>query len=339
VGLGEVQGGARRFVVESEQAGVRLDQFLAAALAPEHSRSQISRMIKAGRVTINERPAKAATALRRGDRIVIEEAPPSAPIAIPESAPEIEVVYQDAEMIVVNKPAGMTVHQAPGHPHATLVDALLVRFPELAAMAEPDGLMRPGIVHRLDKDTSGAMVVARTPFARTAIARQFKERTVRKLYVAIVCGVIGRDAIRIERPVGRHPTERKRMSIRSRNPREAISQVTVLHRLGDATLVGVRPETGRTHQIRVHLASIGHGCLGDALYGQGGARGEGSMARQALHAYALAVDHPRSGRRMEFRAPLAGDMADYLCENGLATAGEVIERWVEREGSADRRNR
>jgi 23S rRNA pseudouridine1911/1915/1917 synthase len=150
------------------------------------------------------------------------------------------VIHADAELIVVNKPAGMTVHRAPGHPDSTLVDALLARFPELAAMAEPDGVMRPGIVHRLDKDTSGAMVVARTPFARMSLARQFKDRVVRKIYLAVVRGIVGPDRMTIARPLGRHPVERKRMSVSSRNPREAISHVGVLHRFpgkSPATLV------------------------------------------------------------------------------------------------------
>ncbi len=307
---------------------MRLDQYLAAALAPEYSRSQVARMIKAGLVTINGETPRASAGLHSGDRIEIAEPPQAAVPEVPTGAPSIEVLYDDAELIVVNKPAGMTVHQAPGHPDSTLVDALLARFPELARMVEPDGVMRPGIVHRLDKDTSGVMVVARTPFARTALSKQFKDRTVSKLYVAIVCGVVPRDELTIARPLGRHPTERKRMSIRSRNPREAVSHVTVLHRFADATLVGVRPETGRTHQIRVHLASIGHGCAGDTLYGSGKVAGETQMERQALHAYALEVDHPRSGERLSFRAPLAEDMAAFLDDRGMEPASAIIERWI-----------
>jgi 23S rRNA pseudouridine1911/1915/1917 synthase len=324
---------------------MRLDQFIAAALTPEYSRSQAARMIKAGCVTLNGAPSRAAAILRRGDRVAITPAaaPPSLPP--PESAPAIDVMFADAELIVVNKPAGMTVHPAPGNPHATLVDALLARFPELAAMAEPDGVMRPGIVHRLDKETSGVMVVARTPFARTALSRQFKDRTVRKIYLAIVRGVVTRDHVTIARPLGRHPTERKRMSVRSRNPRDAVSHVSVIHRFADrdtpATLVRVRPETGRTHQIRVHLASIGHPCLGDPLYG--GAKVASASAvvamatdryrapifeRQALHALALTITHPRSGERLEFIAPLPLDIASYLAARALDTSTLTIDRWA-----------
>src|ERR1700722_4186877 len=240
---------AQVLIAGSEHEHLRLDQFVAAALTPEYSRSQAARMIKAGCVPINGAPARAAAAIHRGDRVAITPAP-SAPLPPPpEFAPEIEVIFADTELIVVNKPAGMTVHPAPGNPHSTLVDALLARFPELAAMAEPDGVMRPGIVHRLDKETSGVMVVARTPFARTALSRQFKDRTVRKIYLAIVRGLVARDRVTIARPLGRHPTERKRMSVRSRNPRDAVSHVTVIHRFADrgapATLAPARPETGR----------------------------------------------------------------------------------------------
>jgi 23S rRNA pseudouridine1911/1915/1917 synthase len=321
-----------------EHERMRLDQFVAAALTPEYSRSQAARMIKAGCVTLNGAPSRAAAALRRGDRVAIIPATAPPPLPPPESAPAIDVMFADAELIVVNKPAGMTVHPAPGSPHSTLVDALLARFPELAAMAEPDGVMRPGIVHRLDKETSGVMVVARTPFARTALSRQFKDRTVRKIYLAIVRGVVARDRVTIARPLGRHPTERKRMSVRSRNPRDAVSHVTVIHRFADrdapATLVRMRPETGRTHQIRVHLASIGHPCLGDPLYGGGNAtRGadrpaDANFDRQALHALALTLTHPRSGDRLEFIAPLPLDLASYLAAHGLDTSSSALGRWA-----------
>jgi 23S rRNA pseudouridine1911/1915/1917 synthase len=325
------------FVADAAAAGMRLDVFIAARLAPEYSRSQVARMIKAGLVTVNGAPARASSAVRAGDRIALAPAPP--PIA-PQSTgptPEIDVLFSDAELIAVNKPAGMTVHPAPGHPDATLVDALLARFPELAAMAEPDGVLRPGIVHRLDKETSGVMVVARTPFARAALSRQFKERTVRKAYLAIVRGIVARDRQTITRPIGRHPTERKRMSVVSRTPREAATHVAVLHRFapatrGDpgATLVLARPETGRTHQIRVHLASIGHPCLGDHLYG-GGAKADGGarpkFERQALHALALEVDHPRTGARLKFIAPLPADFVEFLRAAGVDRGPKAIQRW------------
>lgn len=330
----------RTLIVEPESAGVRLDVFISGRLAPEYSRSQVGRMIKAGLITVSGAPARAASATRAGD--AIEIAPPPAPLPHQSSgaAPEIEILYADDEIIVVNKAAGMTVHPAPGHPDATLVDAMLARFPELAAMAEPDGVLRPGIVHRLDKETSGVMVVARTPFARTALARQFKDRTVSKTYLAIVRGIVARDRITISRPIGRHPTERKRMSVAAHVAREATSHVVVLHRFAPgnrdgqgATLVRVRPETGRTHQIRVHLASLGHPCVGDSVYG--GGRGnlerdavETGFRRHALHALALSIAHPRTGERMEFVAPPPDDFARFLGGRGLGCGAGEIRKWL-----------
>ncbi len=325
------------FVADAAAAGMRLDVFIAARLAPEYSRSQVARMIKAGLVTVNGALARASSAVRAGDRIEVAPAPLPIPPQSTGPTPEIEVLFSDAELIAVNKAAGMTVHPAPGHPDSTLVDALLARFPELAAMAEPGGVLRPGIVHRLDKETSGVMVVARTPFARAALSRQFKERTVRKSYLAIVRGVVARDRQTIARPIGRHPTERKRMSVVSRAAREAATHVLVLHRFasamrGDpgATLVLARPETGRTHQIRVHLASIGHPCLGDHLYG-GGAKAEAAVrpkfTRQALHALALEVDHPRTGARLKFVAPVPDDFAEFLRARGVETGPDRIRHW------------
>jgi 23S rRNA pseudouridine1911/1915/1917 synthase len=176
------------------------------------------------------------------------------------------------------------------------------------------------------------MVVARTPFARAALARQFKERTVRKYYVAIVCGVVARDEITIARPIGRHPTERKRMSVRSHAPRAAVSHVTVLWRGTDSTIVGVRPETGRTHQIRVHLASIGHPCVCDALYGR--AESTIPLERQALHAFALEVDHPRTGARVKLRAPFADELAGYAVKLGVVSIESMLEEWLDRYKSA-----
>jgi 23S rRNA pseudouridine1911/1915/1917 synthase len=314
---------------------MRLDVFVSMRLAPEYSRSQVARMIKAGLVTVNGAVARASSGVRTGDSIDVAEAPAGAldPSIYKEGdAPEIPVIFADDEIIVVNKPAGMTVHPAPGHPNGTLVDALLARFPELAAMAEPDGVLRPGIVHRLDKDTSGVMVVARTPFSRTALSRQFKDRSVQKTYLAIVKGKVARDHLTIERPVGRHPVERKRMSVRSHAPRDAVSHITMLARFDDdeagTSLVRVKPDTGRMHQIRVHLASIGHPCLGDPLYG-GKAAGGGFFHRQALHALALSLTHPRTGERLEFVAPLPTDFVEYLSQKLFGADARELRRWIE----------
>lgn len=319
----------QQLIAAAEHEHMRLDQFVTMALAPEYTRARAARMIKAGLITINRGAARASSTVHRGD--LIEIAPAASPpevVPASASAPEIEVIYDDPEIIVINKPAGLTVHRAPGHPDSTLVDGLLARFPELANLAEPDGVMRPGIVHRLDKDTSGVMVVARTAFARASLSRQFKERSVRKHYIAIVRGRISPERLTIRRSIGRHPIDRKRMSVNSHTPREAISRITVLHRFDDATLIGVRPETGRTHQIRVHLASLGHGCLDDPVYGHGD---HGSIGRQALHAYALRVHHPRSGLAMEFVAPLPADMSSWLRNEDPGAGESLVSRWVESE--------
>ena len=325
---------------------MRLDVFISMRLAPEFSRSQVARMIKAGLVTVNGAAARASSGVRTGDRIEVASPPASdAPHALDRQkndSPEIDVIFADDEIIIVNKPAGMTVHPAPGHPDGTLVDALLARFPELSAMAEPDGVLRPGIVHRLDKDTSGVMIVARTPFARTALSRQFKDRTVSKIYLALVKGIVARDRVTIEQPVGRHPIERKKMSVRSHMPRDAISDVRVIRRFAPASragleigasLVRVKPATGRMHQIRVHLASIGHPCLGDRVYGGAKQGDAGHFDRQALHALALAIEHPRSSERLEFLAPPPADFVAFLADHSSGGVTEIdpaeLHRWIE----------
>ena len=314
----------RKITVAPNTDRVRIDYFLAAQLAPEYSRSQIARMIKAGRVALNQGLARASSQVHGGDEIEIEGPSPQLgrgeESELVKGALEVEVLYADAELIAINKPAGLPVHPAPSYRGATLVDSMLRQFPELSSMLEPDGVPRPGIVHRLDKDTSGVMVVARTPHARTSLSRQFKDRTVSKIYVALVRGNLLRDRITIERPLGRHPTQRRRMSVRSRTPREALSNVRVLQRFRIAdstvTLVSVRPETGRTHQIRVHLASIGHPLIADLLYGGRASSQNYGFQRHALHAAALLVDHPLTDARMRFVAPLPEDFLEFLLGQG-----------------------
>lgn len=315
--------------VAPDHERMRLDVFVSSALGPEYTRSQVARMIKAGLVTVNGALARPSSAVHQGDSIAIAEPPPMEPREVSPTAPSIEVLYADAELIVVNKPAGMTVHPAPGHPDATLVDALLARFPELATMAEAGGVLRPGIVHRLDKETSGVMVVARTPFSKATLSAQFKARTVKKMYLAIVRGIVTRGRITIEHPLGRHPTDRKRMSIHSHSARDALSNVAVVERMYDSTMVAVMPETGRTHQIRVHLASIGHPCLGDVLYG-GGSKdkrvGEaGEFQRHALHAMRLSIEHPRTHERQVYFAPMPQDFSDFLSARGVELAQSRID--------------
>jgi 23S rRNA pseudouridine1911/1915/1917 synthase len=326
-------------LVSGAEERQRLDQFVAAALAPELSRSQLSRMIRAGLVTVNGTGVRAAFVVRPGD--MIEIASPQFPVQTPsenttlghrrDSA--VEVLFTDAELLIVNKPAGIPVHPSPGHPDATLADDLMVRFPDLAAIREPDGIVRAGIVHRLDKETSGVMAVARTPFARTALSNQFKERSVSKVYLAIVRGLVTHDRFTVARPLGRHPTERKRMSVHSRRPREAHTDFVVLQRFemgaNSTTLVKATPQTGRTHQIRVHLATSGYPCLGDPLYGSGKTSVGWSRAGQALHALALTLAHPRTGQRMEFTAFPPQDMTEFFKAVGIVAGPSTIRQWID----------
>jgi 23S rRNA pseudouridine1911/1915/1917 synthase len=333
-------GTTRVVMVDADRAGSRLDIFLASRLAPAITRSQLVRMIRAGLVTINGTPARPASLVRTGDRVELSApAPAQAPaVAQPVTAAQLEELFADDEIIVVNKPAGLAVHPAPNARQVTLVDLLVARHPELRTMVEPDGLVRPGIVHRLDKGTSGAMVVARTPFSRAVLSRQFKERTTGKVYLALAAGKLSAATQTIAFPIGRHPADRTRMSVRSTRLREAVTEVKVLEcfklaaRNGASTYVSllrVMPKTGRTHQIRVHLAAIGHPCLGDPVYGK--ARLPGSslhFARQALHSLSLSFDHPRTSARVCFVAPLPDDFAHFLALHGVTVDQCLLERWV-----------
>lgn len=297
-------------------------------------------MIKAGRVTVNGTAVRASTAVHPGDRVEVMPPVRAEATVLPKvgtanaAGEHLQVLFDDQELLAVNKPAGLTVHPSPGHPDSTLVNILVGRFPELAGMPEPEGFMRAGIVHRLDKETSGVMVVARTSFARMALSQQFKEREVSKVYLAIVRGIVRQDRFMVDRPLGRHPTERKRMSTRSHKPREASTDFLVLHRFTatptPATLLRARPQTGRTHQLRVHLAAAGHPCLGDNLYG-GKTSSGWPRSGQALHALALTIRHPRRGERLEFMAPLPDDFDNFLTTAGLVIGVQTLRRWIDAE--------
>jgi 23S rRNA pseudouridine1911/1915/1917 synthase len=290
---------------------VRLDKFLAGRI-PELSRSAAQRLIDEGQVTVNGEPVKASYKVRAGDRVVallpVEESHGLVPEAIP-----LDIVYEDHALIVVNKAAGMVVHPAPGHPEGTLVNALLAHCPELAAA----GGDRPGIVHRLDRDTSGLILAAKNEKVRRALQRQFKDRQVHKAYLALLEGHLHPAYGRIEAPVGRDPHHRQHMTVLP-GGREAITEYHVLeqfaHPIGPAsgkyTLIEAEPVTGRTHQIRVHLASIGYPVVGDAVYGRRKQRLP--VSRQFLHARRLAFKHPVTGRRLDLEAPLPEDLAAVL---------------------------
>jgi 23S rRNA pseudouridine1911/1915/1917 synthase len=280
--------------IPAARRGERLDQALA-ALLPGESRASVQRLIKAGHVTLEGRAARASYRVRGGERAFLALPPPAPSTLEPEAIP-LEVLYEDDDLIVINKPPGMTVHPGAGVRRGTLVHALLHHAPGLSAIG---GVERPGIVHRLDRDTSGVIVVARNDAAHRALAEQFKARRVEKTYDAIVVGRPGPSSGIVEEPIGRHPTARVRMAVR-RDGRAARTAWRLVASDGAVSLLEVTPATGRTHQIRVHLAHLGHPVLGDPLYG--GRRRVPEGEGLALHARALAFDHPTRGERLRFEA-------------------------------------
>jgi len=299
-------------VVPPEQGGQRLDRFLTSFLG-SHSRSQLQKLIADGLVTVAGRTAKANLTLKDGDRVRIELPVPVASAVEGEALP-LEILFQDDDVAVVNKPAGMVVHPAAGHSSGTLVNALLHHLSGLSGIG---GELRPGIVHRLDRGTSGVMVVAKHDRAHQELSRQFHDREVEKEYIALVWGVVqaGR---RIDAAIGRDPSDRQKMSSRAKYAREAVTRITRAMHLPGLTLCQVAIHTGRTHQIRVHLSAIGHPVVGDSVYGgvhrrvPGDIRAVQRLERPFLHAARLAFTHPRDGRRMEFTAPLPDDLQDVL---------------------------
>jgi 23S rRNA pseudouridine1911/1915/1917 synthase len=309
---GAEPGTARRlaFVIGDEEAGQRLD--FALAERGGISRSQARRWIDEGRVRLDARTGRPSQRVRPG---AVVEADPPEPIPSPlkpEPIP-LSILYEDDDLIVIDKPAGRVVHPAPGHHGGTLVNALLHHCRDLSGVG---GVLRPGIVHRLDQGTSGVLVAAKNDAAHRGLAAQFQDHSIERVYLALVRGAPGSDAGRIDRPIGRHPRDRKRMSVRSRSPRPARTNWRVLRRFpqsGHAWLE-VRPETGRTHQIRVHLASIGLPVVGDPLYGRGRRAPRLPLApgRPALHASVRGFVHPRTGERLRFEAPLPEDLVALL---------------------------
>ncbi len=292
------------FVVDEQVAGQRLDAALTKFLA-DYSRAHVRRAIDAGHVRVDGQDCKAAHRLSVGETVVIErfEEPKAGPE--PEAIP-LDLLYEDDDLVAVNKPAGMIVHPAKGHWSGTLASALAHHFGD--QLSSTGGPARPGIVHRLDRDTSGVIVVAKHDQAHERLAAQFKERTTEKQYLAIVTGVPDRDADIIDQPIGPHPHIRERMAIRRdhRDAREAVTRYEVVERYARHALVRCFPKTGRTHQIRVHLTHTGYPILCDKLYG-GQAKFE-SLERQALHAEQLQINHPTTGQRLKFEAPVAEDI-------------------------------
>jgi len=288
--------------VGAECAGMRLDQALARML-PQHSRSRLQAWVRAGKVRVDERAAAPRMRVWGGEGILVMPEPEPAQAARRPEPIALEVIYEDDVLLVLDKPAGLVVHPGAGNPSGTLLNALLYHAPQLA------GLPRAGIVHRLDKDTSGLLVVARTLEAQTDLVRQLQARTVKRRYLAVVLGAPAPRGV-VDAALGRHPTHRTRMAVVA-GGRTARTHYRVLERFADASLVECALETGRTHQIRVHMASIGHPLLGDPVYGPRRSRGEG-FSRQALHAWRLALRHPASGRLMQWECAPPADLRELI---------------------------
>lgn len=305
---------SQQFVITSDDAGQRLDLYLVARL-PELSRTRIQQLIDQQQIRVNRRPAHKSARIRCGDTIELDLPPRPRLEVAPEDLP-VEVLYADEDMIVVNKPAGMTVHLGAGTARGTLVNALVHRFGTLSSAG---GALRPGIVHRLDRGTSGVLLVARNDAAHRRLAQQFQARRVEKTYLALVHGHLKPDTGTIRLPVARDRYRRTRMTTQRRAGREARTDWQVLERLGGFTLVEVKLHTGRTHQIRVHFAAFAHPVVGDTLYGaprqpRAGRQLLPPLGRNFLHAARIAFEHPGRAQELEFRAPLPEELRRYLVQ-------------------------
>ena len=319
-----------RFVAERAEDGVRLDLALVARF-PGVSRTRLQRLVRDGFATVNGKPTRPGRALARGDEVVVVMEVETRPYARPENIP-LRVIYEDAHMVVLDKPPGMSVHPGSGERRGTMANALAYRYGELSSVQGP---LRPGIVHRLDKDTSGVILVAKSDEAHQRLAAQFKGRTVHKTYLAVVHGVVEFDADLVSLPIGRHPSRPEKMAVRhDGSGRASESYYVVRERFQRHSFVEVHPRSGRTHQIRVHMAALGHPLVADRLYGRTDRVLRPVMARQALHAFRLEIRHPESGEEMAFEAPLPEDMERLLrfLREGGAAAPETL---AEEMGVAD----
>jgi 23S rRNA pseudouridine1911/1915/1917 synthase len=298
------------FEIDRDAVGQRLDAFLARmSLRPAMTRSMLQQLIRDGFVTVCSQVRKSGYRLQEGDLVEVL-LPPSRPSALTPEEIEFRILYEDDELVVVSKPPGLVVHPACGNETGTLVHGLLFRCGNLAGIS---GEQRPGIVHRLDKDTSGVMVIAKNDRAHQALATQFKDRRVEKIYRALVNGRLAEEGGRIVAPIGRHPVQRQKMAVLPAGGREAVTNWRVLERFTANTYLEIRLETGRTHQIRVHLAHLGHPITGDPVYGGKIKGGEDlKINRQCLHAFRLSFTHPLTGEWLAFQAPVWPDMEEIL---------------------------
>ena len=296
------------FEVEAEQEGERLDKFLS-IIYPEFSRAFFQKLIKSKQVSVNETPQKASYCVKIDD-IVTVEIPDAVEATIePENIP-LDILYEDDDVLIVNKPKGMVVHPSAGHYSGTLVNAIMYHCKD--TLSGINGEIRPGIVHRIDMDTTGSLIVCKNDEAHVNIAQQIKEHSVNRIYVGIVCGYVKEDSGTVEGAIGRHPIERKKMAINEKNGKPAITHYKVLERFKNYTYMQFKLETGRTHQIRVHMASIGHPLLGDTLYSSGRSPFK-HLQGQCLHAKTIGFIHPKTGEYMEYSAPLPEYFEKLLC--------------------------
>lgn len=293
--LQEAEG---EFTVSKEQTGQRLDRFLADCF-PEMSRSYLQRLVREGQILLEGKPAKSGAKLTEGARVTVTLPEPQEAEILPEMIP-LDILYEDSDVILINKPKGMVVHPAAGHTSGTLVNGLLYHCK--GDLSGINGVLRPGIVHRIDKDTTGVLIACKNDQAHRNLAEQLKEHSITRRYRAIVCGNLKEDEGTVDAPIGRHPVERKRMAVVREGGRNAVTHYRVLERFGSYTYIECQLETGRTHQIRVHMAGKGHPLLGDEVYGRG--KSPFHLEGQTLHAMVLGFVHPSTGEYMEFEAPL-----------------------------------
>ena len=289
------------YTVEESQSGMRLDKFLT-EIYPDQTRSFLQKLVKSGEIKVNGKPViKAGFVVEGGDQVSASIPTPQAVEIEAENIP-LDILYEDADVLIVNKPKGMVVHPSAGHYSGTLVNAIMYHCAD--SLSGINGEIRPGIVHRIDMDTTGALIICKNDAAHVDIAEQIKEHTVTRRYRGIVCGVVKEDEGTIDGAIGRHPTQRKKMAINEKNGKPAITHYKVLQRFAKYTYMEFRLETGRTHQIRVHMASIGHPLLGDELYGNPKNLAMKGLQGQTLHAMVIGFVHPTTHEYMEFEAPL-----------------------------------
>ena len=294
------------FTATEDEAGVRIDRCLSDKYK-ELSRSYLQKLLKEQGVTVNGKAVIANYKIQAGDLVQTTLPDLTEPDILPENIP-LDILYEDDDVLVINKPKGMVVHPANGHTSGTLVNAIMYHCQ--GNLSGINGVMRPGIVHRIDKDTTGALLVCKNDTAHRDLAQQLKAHTIKRRYRAIVAGNLKEDEGTVEGPIGRHPIDRKKMAINYKNGKDAVTHYKVLERFGNATYIECRLETGRTHQIRVHMTSLGHPLLGDEIYGSG--KNPYHLQGQTLHAMVLGFVHPRTGEYMEFSAPLPEYFLDLL---------------------------